>query len=196
MTYLAEGQRFDELVTLTHAAKSTDTVSCQCDCGVIVEKVAFRLVAGTAKRCRGRSHGLSNTYPKEYNTWLSMIYRCHNPNHESYSNYGGRGILVCKEWRESFLNFFTDMGPRPDGTELDRIDNSEGYGPRNCRWVSRSRNNRNKRTNRMLSLLGETKCIQDWVDDPRTPVSNKKTLDKRLRLGWSHYDAVMTEVRS
>lgn len=88
-------------------------------------------------------HGLRKT--PEYNTWANMLSRCCNQNNTHYANYGGRGITICDEWRSSFLAFFKDMGARPKNTTLDRIDNSKGYSPDNCRWVSQTIQNMNKR---------------------------------------------------
>lgn len=85
-----------------------------------------------------------------YNTWLSMRDRCNNPNNRYYKNYGGRGIKICDRWldhADGFENFAADMGPRPDGCSLDRINNDGDYSPDNCRWSDKISQNLNKRTN-------------------------------------------------
>ena len=81
----------------------------------------------------------------EHVSWWRMIQRCTNPNDPGWEYYGGRGVTVCEEWRGSFLAFYRDMGPRPEGTTLDRIRTDGNYEPGNCRWATRSMQSRNRR---------------------------------------------------
>ena len=83
-------------------------------------------------------------WTSEYKTWSCLRDRCRNSKARDYKNYGGRGITVCERW-DSFENFLNDMGLRPEGMSLDRIDNDKGYSKDNCRWADKTTQNRNQR---------------------------------------------------
>ncbi len=117
-----------------------------------------------------------------------MVQRCHNPKNHAYSRYGGRGIEVCQRWRDSFVDFMADVGPRPSlAHEIDRIDNEKGYAPGNVRWATSKQQGRNRSTNHRITALGETLCIVEWSE--RTGLS-KETIRQRLKRGWSPERAV------
>ena len=90
-----------------------------------------------------------------------MRTRCNNPNREAYKNYGARGITVCKRW-DSYENFFKDMGERPEGKTLDRIDNDANYEPGNCRWATRQEQSDNNRRTRSIEYAGKTQSLREW----------------------------------
>lgn len=140
-------------------------VLARCDCGIekiVVLKNIYRRQSTGCKACACRrkatKHGsarVGNQTP-EYRAWCSMITRCTNQNREKWNNYGGRGISVCKRWRDSFSAFLADVGPRPSSAHsLDRINNDGDYEPGNVRWATavQQANNRRPRSSRRRVIV-------------------------------------------
>lgn len=121
----------------------------------------------------------SGTSPT-YKSWHMMKQRCNNPNYNQFKDYGGRGIQVCERWL-TFENFLADMGVRPPGMSLDRKEQNGHYEPGNCRWASRSDQQRNRRTNRVLELDGRAMLITDWAKELDLTV---QALIGRINRGW------------
>jgi len=101
--------------------------------------------------------------PPMLSTWRGMMQRCTNPNSQAWPNYGGRGIKVCDRWLE-YENFILDMGERPEGRTIDRIDNNGDYSPENCRWSTSREQALNKRTTLYAELNGRSLPVQTWAD--------------------------------
>lgn len=119
----------------------------------------------------------------EYGAWEHMKTRCYNKKVSDYKNYGGRGIKVCDEWRNSFLAFYKDMGEKPTPKHtLDRIDNDGDYEPGNVRWATRLDQANNRRSNHWLTIGDETLTLSQWSKEIGI---NYYTLKSRLRRGWS-----------
>lgn len=107
----------------------------------------------------------SKEHVAEYRTWKDIRRRCNSANRPDHGRYGGRGIVVCQRWMESFQNFLADMGKRPSPRHsIERDDNDGPYSPDNCRWATASEQQRNKRNNRMLTHEGRTMCLAAWAE--------------------------------
>lgn len=113
-------------------------------------------------------------------SWESMKMRCNGVNDPSYPRYGGKGIKVCERWKK-FKNFLEDMGERPPGKTLDRIDNTGNYSPENCKWSTKKEQQRNKSNNRVIFYQGKSQTLAGWVEEFNL---NKATISKRLQSGW------------
>lgn len=155
------------------SARGVPVWECTCDCGAKMNMPHDRWRREVYKSCGCyqkeavasllRTHGLSHT--RAYSIWRGVIARCENIEDANYQKYGGRGITVCDAWRESFENFVGDMGLPPSCKHsIDRIDNNGHYEPENCRWATARQQSRNRRSNRLLTFNGETKCIAEWSE--------------------------------
>lgn len=168
---------------------------CLCDCGTGRAIAEESLLRGKSKSCgcgqreavakaglASATHGMSKSAP-EYYIWGSMKQRCLNPNVRNWADYGGRGITVCDRWIESFEAFYADMGPRPTPLHsIDRIDNDDGYHPKNCEWSDLDHQVRNRRSNIVVTLDGVEMVLTDAAR-----ISGVKYTTARARLvrGWS-----------
>jgi hypothetical protein len=172
---------------------------CRCSCGVVLDVDLGCLTKHKARSCGGcgevprhpevHGHAKRNRQSSTYRIWHGMMQRCYSPGASGYDSYGGRGIAVCDQWRDNFPAFLADMGERPAGKSIDRIDNTKGYEPSNCRWATPSQQSRNTSSNRMVTYGGETLPLVVWVE--RLGVG-QQTLTSRLNRGWSAERALTT----
>lgn len=174
---------------------------CRCDCGRKSVVSGGSLANGTSRSCgclqkeitiaRSQTHGKSHT--TEYKSWTHIIWRCYNRNCSTYSLYGGRGITVCEQWRNSFEAFYDDMGDKPSRQHsIDRKDNDGHYEPGNCVWATQREQARNRRNNRLLTFDGRAQCIAAWAEELGIQTD---TLKRRIYVGWSVERALTTPVR-
>ena len=175
----------------------------ECGCGNRLVVTHGSVAGGHTRSCGCVRKGLSNekakthghtktlsgktTVSREYRTWCNMRARCDNPNNMAYEDYGGRGISYDPRWVR-FESFIEDMGDRPEGTSLDRIDNNKSYSKDNCRWATPKQQANNKRSNVVISINGISKTMSEWslVEG----AAKTGTIHYRIKRGWSHQNAV------
>lgn len=198
------GQKFNHLTVIEYIGqrKGRTMWRCQCDCGNEIEVDSSSLKSGntTACGCRqsigwgnGKTHGKIRT--RIYRIWRGMKDRCTNPNNPYYKNYGGRGITVCKEWKDNFQAFYdwAIANGYADDLTIDRIENNGNYEPSNCRWVDRFEQMSNTRSNRNIEYKGKTQTLAQWARELNFPYY---ILDGRINnYGWSVEKAFETPIQ-
>ena len=161
-------KRFGDLTVLSETSDSRlgRYWICECSCGAEKLKSTGELQAGRGIKCNHRSpgHTVGGKPTKTYKSWQAMKERCGNPNHNHYHSYGGRGIRVCERW-QSFELFLQDMGVRPVGRTLERIDNNGNYEPGNVRWATNEEQARNTRRTLFVEIDEVTKPLVEWAED-------------------------------
>jgi len=161
---------------------------CRCECGNEKKLTGTILKSGSSKSCGcivRTQKGLANT--SIYSIWHSMVARCHNKNSRSWKRYGGRGIIVCDRWKNSFFNFLEDMGDRPKGMSIDRINNNGNYCKENCRWATMMEQARNTSKNHIIEAFGKKMTLIEWVRDTGHAPD---VIKKRLKRGLSIEEAL------
>lgn len=175
---------------------------CICECGKVVIVSYANLMRGTTKSCgclnkeltlkRNLIHGKTNT--RLYRIWGNMRTRCYNNKTINFHLYGGKGVNVCEEWKNNFLNFYNwalSNGYK-DNLTIDRIDGNGNYEPSNCRWVTRMQQSRNICNNRLIKLKGEIHCLSEWVEKLNLTQS---ALRYRINQKWSEERILNTPLR-
>lgn len=165
--------------------------ACRCSCGTERMVLARLLRSGgsTSCGCNRRTHGLTKS--GTHKSWESMFQRCTNQNAPDFPRYGGRGIQICERWG-SFESFLSDMGVRPEGKSLDRIDNSKNYTPENCKWSTPQEQQQNKSNCPTVEYEGQQITISALATSKGVPI---KVLKWRLDHQWDLNRALETPVR-
>lgn len=172
---------------------------CVCACGAHREVFGYSLRSGKSKSCgcysRDRTirdsttHGMTGT--STYKSWMNMRRRVYDPRSNRFRSHGSRGITISPSW-EKFENFYKDMGERPSGMSLERLDNDGPYSKENCTWATPTQQARNRRSSRHLEVGGVTKTVAEWAEDYG---HETHTVIGRLELGWEPERALTTPVR-
>lgn len=170
---------------LTVVSDKNGVCKCVCSCGEEKEISKYSLTSGDTRSCGCFREDVLTTHGKthspEYLAWDNMIGRCHRKSVRAYYRYGGRGIVVCDSWRQSFEAFYAYIGDRPSNKHsLDRIDNDGNYEPGNVRWATRSVQDRNKSSNVQLEFNGKTMVASDWAEELGI---KPHTLTNRIKSG-------------
>lgn len=199
------GRRFGRLTVIDISPRKDGHSSwwvCQCDCGNVKEVRRSCLIRGFTKSCgclnrelarkHGRQmmskHGWYGT--RAYHIWRGTIDRCENPNCSQYHNYGGRGIKICAEWRDSPQAFceWAMANGYSDKLTLDRIDTNGNYEPSNCRWITMDKQQTNKRNNVNITFNGKTQCVAEWA---RELGLTQHRLYQRINAGWTNPQEIL-----
>lgn len=194
-----ENKRFGRLVVVADGGRNSNG-SCRwhvrCDCGVEKCVDGYHVRAGNIRSCgclnreltaeRNRTHGYCTIAPLAYASWKGMLSRCLDPQNPAYKHYGGRGIVICKAWKD-FLAFYGDMGERAPSLSLDRIDGDKGYEPSNCRWSTLQEQNQNRKNTQYLTIDGETHPRIVWL---RRYGLGTSTFRQRIARGLSPKEAL------
>jgi hypothetical protein len=176
----------------------------QCDCGNTKISRFYDVKRGKISSCgcifkkqlsdrnkANSKHGYFGT--PTYNSWSGIIDRCCNINSNNYSIYGAKGISVCERWRSSFENFLEDMGERPPGTSIDRIDVLGNYEPGNCRWANAKTQARNRTNNTRYEHDGKNLTLAEWSEITGIKAD---TINRRIKkLGWPIKEALTRRVK-
>lgn len=187
------GLIFNRLTIIEIVKKETgkeQMVICLCSCKTQTIKRLRDVISGRLKSCgclqkeTVTTHGMKNS--PEYQVWVDMLRRCNNKSRESYKYYEAKGITVCKEW-EKFENFYNDMGKRPDGLTIERLDYTKGYYKENCIWASVEVQNRNKSDTRKITINNVTKSLAEWCREYKI---GRSTITYRLSKGYSIVEAI------
>jgi len=181
------GDKYGRLTVIEYAGKAKDghmTIwKCKCDCGKETIVIGRNLKNGTSKSCgcTNIKHGYHGT--RLYNVWKHMRQRCFNQNDKNYSDYGGRGITVCQEWQDEFIDFhdWAINNGYKDTLSIDRTNNDGNYEPNNCRWVTQKQQCNNKRNTTFLQFGGKTKSLSEWADLYKI---NLRILEGRIKRKW------------
>lgn len=199
------GRKFGLLTVenFSHIKNKNAWWNCLCECGNRVKLRGNSLKIGNTKSCgcatnrlksEGHTtHGHNTKISPEYRSWNKMKDRCGNPKSTCFKDYGGRGITFCERWT-NFVWFLEDMGSRPDGTTLERIDNDKPYCKENCRWATRKDQQHNKRNTVFVTYMGTQYGLHELTEKFGFPPG---VLYKRIhRMGWTVEQAVNTPVKS
>lgn len=199
-----EGQTFGRLTAISYFYKNNLIYwKCKCSCGNEKDILGSHLVNNRTTSCGclhkeiasnvNKKHGMSNT--KLYDKWLSIKFRCYNPKFIEYDRYGGRGIVMCDEWKDNFMSFYNwaISNGYADGLTIERKDINGNYCPENCCWIPLKLQARNTSRTVFLEYKGTKKSMAEWAEQYNISYS---AFSQRIKHGWNIEEALLTPVSS
>lgn len=197
-TKLRSGQQFGRLTVIRYSHRDQKARLsywiCQCSCGNQKIAASKLLLGGKVKSCGCLKPGkwFEAWRNRAYRSWDMMIARCYNEKHIAFHKYGAKGITVCDSWR-SFDGFYKDMGDRPEHTTLDRIDNSKGYEPGNCRWATQDIQHKNRSVTVNVEYEGELMTLTEL--SMKVGIPRSVLYGRIMQCGWSVAEAISVPVQ-
>lgn len=200
------GQKFGRLTVISEAGRAKNGAKkwrCLCDCGNEHFVITGNLLNNSVRSCgcyrkeyvrnKNYVHGKSQT--RLHGIWRGIKQRCFNPNENCFDSYGGRGITICKEWKDDFQAFYdwAINNGYADNLSIDRIDVNGNYEPSNCRWADNKTQANNKTSSNLLTMNGETHTVSEWAEI--TGIDRKTISDRIARFGWSAERALTVKAR-
>lgn len=198
------GKKFNKLLVIEFVCRKNkhSYFKCKCDCGNESTVTSNNLRRNHTTSCgcdssrnnigqRSITHGLRK-HPI-YISWCAMINRCYWAGHNRSTHYMGKGIVICKEWRDDFMSFYdwSINNGWEHGLSIDRINNDGNYSPENCRWVTNKAQSRNRSTNLVLKIDGVSKIAIEWAEQVGV---RPGTIYRRKKIGWSDKECVFGRV--
>lgn len=192
------GKRFNMLTVVSRAESKNGKAywNCVCDCGNETTVSGTNLRSGAVKSCgcllkkEKDTHHLSNT--RLYRIWRAMLNRCYDKNYWAYKYYGEKGVKVCDEWSKDFVDFknWSILNGYSDNLTIDRIDNSKGYSPENCKWSTRKEQANNRSFCKKIEYQGKTQTLMQWCEE--LGLNYKRTYARLYKCGWTFERAIST----
>lgn len=195
------GKKFGKLLVLeeTKERKNGSKIyKCKCDCGNTTYVRRCNLISKNGTKSCGCSHvghtKQGKRHTRIYSIWLNMKQRCYNPKSTQYKDWGGRGVIMCDDWKNDFMTFYdwAMSNGYKKGLTIDRIDVNGNYEPNNCRWVTPKEQANNRRNTPYITYQGKKQSLKQWSEELNV---NYYTMRKRYKKGWKTKEILFGKIK-